>query len=611
MPTIFEPDADDTDESAPPKQSRLRSWVDSNIGKTIAGKYEIVRCLGTGGMGGVFLARHTLLPGSFFALKLIIPRPHSGPPDEQEKRFTREARTAMQFVHPRAAQVRDFGFDHDRGLMYMAMDYLEGRRLDQVLAAAVASNAPGRPVIEVDRALRITYLILDALGAAHAADVIHRDLKPGNVLLVGSGAAEDVRILDFGCAKMVNAANRREHLELPGERTRVLTDSITEKGIVMGTVQYMAPEQARGEKLDPRADLYSIGVMLYEMLTGRLPHEAKRHNLLILARALRPSIPLTRARPDIAFHPLVNETVEKALSMKRKERFGSAEEFARSVEAALADAATPAPTEDPTPSGPKPPSRAPRSSTVSLPADVPAGASSPVSRIMGPARRIAVATGLALALLAIAWLIWTRVAYSILMARGESAVARDDFPAGLLAFERAHEIRPGAPLARELAVRALAERALRRAEERARLGDLPGLCVELSRAWRMGADGGRIAVLEGIASSATKMAEVQRLMDARRYSQARALLEGLPSELPEPWATRASSQRTAVDAKLSEAERLLGQAVKHSAKSDREAQAVASAALSEFLKGFPNHPRRAEALLLRARAMTRIAPPAP
>ncbi|MHC5054218.1 MAG: serine/threonine-protein kinase, partial [Planctomycetota bacterium] len=221
MPTIFEPGADDAGQTW--EKSRLQSWVDSNIGATIAAKYEVVRCLGTGGMGGVFLAKHCLLPGSFFALKLIIPRPHSGPPDEQEKRFTREARTAMKFVHPRAAQVRDFGFDHDRGVMYMAMDYLEGRRLDQVLADAVASNSPGKAVIDPARALRITYLILDALKAAHAADVIHRDLKPGNVILVGSGAAEDVRILDFGCAKIVSAANRREPVELPGERTRYLT----------------------------------------------------------------------------------------------------------------------------------------------------------------------------------------------------------------------------------------------------------------------------------------------------------------------------------------------------------------------------------------------------
>jgi len=127
----------------------------------------------------------------------------------------------------------------------------------------------------------------------------------------------------------------------------------------------------------------------------------------------------------------------------------------------------------------------------------------------------------------------------------------------------------------------------------------------------MGADGGRLAMLEGIASSATKTAEAQRLMEARCYSQARALLEGLPGELPEFWATRVSSQRSALDAKLSEAERLLEEAAKHAAKSDREAQAVASAALAEFLKGFPNHPRRAEALLLRARTMSRIDAPAP
>ncbi len=606
MATIFESPHGTAGGEAAGEKSRLRTWVDSNIGATIAGKYEVVRCLGTGGMGGVFLARHELLLGSYFALKLIIPRPHSGPTDELEKRFMREARTAMKFVHPRAAQVRDFGFDRDRGVMYMAMDFLDGRRLDQVLADAVASNAPGRAVLDQARALRITYLILDVLLAAHAADVIHRDLKPGNIIITGSGAAEDVRILDFGCAKMVNAANRREPVQLPGERTRFLTDTITEKGIVMGTVQYMAPEQARGEKLDGRADLYSAGVVLYEMLTGRIPHESRKHNQLILARALKPVMPLAQVRPDVSFPPLVRATVDRALAMKREDRFADAAEFARAVEDALNDTKAAARAE----SGPRRVADSregrPPAPTVALHAAVP-GAATRASRVLDAARRLTSATVVGAALIAIAWLGWTRVGYSLFIERGEGALARGDFASALDSFERARELRPGAPLARELASRALAEKALSGAEQKARLGDLQGLRLELGRADKLGTGGARLQALKRIVSAATRVAEARRLASVGQLARARGLLDLVPDDLSEPWATRVATQKSSVDAEIGAAARLLRDAQKLATRGDPEALAMASAALTEFLKRFLDHPCRTEAVLLRARVKTKIA----
>ncbi|MHC5056895.1 MAG: serine/threonine protein kinase, partial [Planctomycetota bacterium] len=389
-------------------------------------------------------------------------------------------------------------------------------------------------------------------------------------------------------------------IELPGERTRYLSDRITEKGIVMGTVQYMAPEQARGEKLDPRADLYSVGVVLYEMLTGSLPHEAKKHNLLILARALKSAIPMEQARPDISLPPGVKAVVGRSLAMKREDRFADAAEFARAVEEARRDlTAVPDPDQ-----GARRVAGEAASSTIVLPG-TPRRAGTAAARVLGAARMFTAATVVGAALIAVAWLGWTRVGYSLYISRGESALARGDFPAALESFGRALELRPEARRARELESRALAERALRRAEEKSRLGDLQGLRLELGRAFELGAGGARAQVLREIVAAATRVAEARRLADERRFSRARGILDLVPDDLPEPWATRASTQKAVVDAELGAAQRLLGDAEKLAARQDGQAPAMAAAALTEFLERFPDHPRRAEAVFLRARVMGR------
>jgi hypothetical protein len=191
------------------------------------------------------------------------------------------------------------------------------------------------------------------------------------------------------------------------------------------------------------------------------------------------------------------------------------------------------------------------------------------------------------------------------MARGEGALARNDFASALESFERARELRPEAPLARELASRVLSESALRRAEEEARMGNLSGLRLELGRAVELGAQGARMQVLQEIVFAATKMAEARRLADARRYWRARALLDLVPGGMSEPWGTRASTQKATVDAELGVAAQLLRDAERRVAGRDPEGLAVATAALTEFLERFADHPRRAEAILLRARSRSR------
>jgi serine/threonine-protein kinase len=178
----------------------LKEWAESLIGQIVADKYELTGLLGIGGAGGVFLAKHAVLETPF-ALKLIVPNMHAGDLDEQEKRFMREAAMSLTLVHPRIVQVREFGLDKKSELLYMAMDYVKGRSLAQALRRAAQVRQEGTPLFSFARALAIVRGILDALTAAHAAGVIHRDLKPGNVLLVGAGDDEDVKLLDFGFAK--------------------------------------------------------------------------------------------------------------------------------------------------------------------------------------------------------------------------------------------------------------------------------------------------------------------------------------------------------------------------------------------------------------------------
>ncbi|HSX22217.1 MAG TPA: serine/threonine-protein kinase [Gaiellaceae bacterium] len=259
-------------------------------------RYTVERKLGSGGMATVFLARDTVLDRPV-ALKVLAE--HLADDDQFRERFLREARLAAKFVHPNVVQVYDA--DEDERGPFIVMEYVEGHTLADEL------KRRGRlPPAEV---VGIGVQICAALDAAHAAGLVHRDIKPQNILLRPDGR---VKIADFGIARSL-AATRH-----------------TEIGTVLGTAAYLAPEQARGEEVTPAADIYSLGVVLYELLTGRTPFEAdtlpemllkREHGELVPPRDIVPGIPLALER-----------VVMRCLALKPEHRPSSAGALARELE---------------------------------------------------------------------------------------------------------------------------------------------------------------------------------------------------------------------------------------------------------------------------------------
>jgi eukaryotic-like serine/threonine-protein kinase len=282
------------------------------LGQTV-GNYRVVAKLGEGGMGAVFLAEHPVI-GRKAALKVIHPQ-HARNPDVVA-RFVNEATAINRVGHEHIVEVTDFGRTPG-GDFYFAMEYLEG----QVLSDLIAREAPFEPA----RAIAIAAQIADALAASHAHGVIHRDLKPENVFIITRGDdATFVKVLDFGLAKLVDGDGAATHE--------------TRKGIVMGTPYYMSPEQCEGRgELDQRADVYSLGVLLFEMLTGHLPFGGDAYGDVLLkhltmqppaARSLVPELPEE-----------LDAVLSRALAKRPAERFATMELF----RSALLEPATNAP----------------------------------------------------------------------------------------------------------------------------------------------------------------------------------------------------------------------------------------------------------------------------
>ena len=269
-------------------------------GQVLGGKYRIEQALGRGGMGAVYVATQLEL-GRRVAVKVMLP---SLARDRTSlARFRREAEIAAGIGHPNIVQVTDFGSDA-RG-SYFVMDLLEGEPLSDVL------RREGR--LEPRRVVAIALQILSALGAVHARDVVHRDLKPPNVFLAKVVAlGEMVKLLDFGVAKLSGP-----------EHTR-----LTATGFAVGTVTYMAPEQLTGGAVDGRTDLYALGVIMYRCLAGRLPYEGSRELLpsMILSA---PATPLRAFRPDV--DPRLAAIVDRALEKLPGARYPSADAMAEAL----------------------------------------------------------------------------------------------------------------------------------------------------------------------------------------------------------------------------------------------------------------------------------------
>ena len=280
---------------------------ESLVGTVLAGRYRIERLLGSGGMGSVYRAEHVLMRKAC-AVKVL----HREMTQVKEvvARFEREAVAAARIEHPNVAAATDFG-QLENGSFYLVLEFIEGKSLSKLIADQGA--------LAEERALLITRQIADALAAAHAAGIVHRDLKPDNVMLVTKDGSPDfVKVLDFGIAKV--------KIEEPGPEHQALTRLNT----VMGTPEYMSPEQARGEPVDARADLYTAGIILYEMLTATSPF---RHDEFVVVLTKK----LTEDAPPLPPHVSAGtrELVAQLLQRSPDDRPKSAADLVARVDAIL------------------------------------------------------------------------------------------------------------------------------------------------------------------------------------------------------------------------------------------------------------------------------------
>jgi serine/threonine-protein kinase len=302
------------------------------IGAVIGGRYRLLSVMGSGGMGVVYRAEHLVLKKEM-ALKVLHShlRNHLRGP-ELRQRFLREAESlARMDRHPHMVEVVDGGATED-GTLYIAMELCEGEALCEVL---------GRGPLPPARALHITVQVLRALVHAHGRGVIHRDLKPDNIMLVRREGREDfVKVLDFGIAKLLHEAElgsaAQDDGEAPGpgpgpeEGRRALTQA----GVIFGTPEYLAPEQAGGKGVDQRTDLYAVGVILWEMLVGRRPFEGQTPLETISQQVnLEPEPPSLHCATPLP--RVLDELVLRAMSKDPAGRPASAEEFLREIDVAL------------------------------------------------------------------------------------------------------------------------------------------------------------------------------------------------------------------------------------------------------------------------------------
>jgi serine/threonine-protein kinase len=263
------------------------------------GKYEIIRSLGQGAMGEVYLAHHPAI-GREVAIKTILPSAAKG--EDSEGRFRREAAAAGQLSHPNLVTV--FDFDKDGEVLFLVMEFVKGDDLEDLIKQQALSQS---------QFLEVLAQVCDGLSHAHRNGVIHRDIKPANVRVIRDGKNIQAKVMDFGIARMEDS-------------------NMTATGIVMGTVNYMAPEYIRNGHATTQSDLFAVGVMLYECLTGRKPFAGDNTTTILFKIVSDPPVPIEVGEIR-GISPSIRQVLDRALAKEPSERFGSADDLAKALRA--------------------------------------------------------------------------------------------------------------------------------------------------------------------------------------------------------------------------------------------------------------------------------------
>jgi serine/threonine-protein kinase len=278
------------------------------VGSVIAERYHVLKKLGEGGMGQVYLAEHVKM-GRQSAVKVM--HPSMVQDAEALSRFNREAANASRIDHPNVAGIYDFGETPD-GLVYLAMQYVEGETLTQIVRKHGA--------LPPHRAAEITRQAAEGLHVAHGAGIVHRDLKPDNIMVSKDRDGLDcVKVVDFGIAKAAGVKSQK----------------VTRTGTVVGTPEYMSPEQLAGEDVDGRSDLYSLALVAFNMLTGDLPFPAETTQTAMIMRLTEKPRSLAQMYPHVAWPDEVQAVMSKALERDVRLRYETTREFGRALHAAI------------------------------------------------------------------------------------------------------------------------------------------------------------------------------------------------------------------------------------------------------------------------------------